>query len=171
MEPWRIVRVPVVFQPDSDPQQQGRRRRVAMGKINWRRLLIGGLVAGAVMNLLSFAEWKLLMGPLLSDAMQAAGQTLQESATMGLVVTVTFFVVGILVVWLYAAIRPRFGPGPGTAAMAGVAVGILLGMLVAWGMSSQLIPATVWATDAVATLVIVVIGTLIGARLYREQAA
>ena len=117
------------------------------------------------MNLLSFAEWKLLIAPMLSDALQAAGRTLQESVTMGIVIDVMFFLVGILVVWLYAAIRPRFGPGPGTAAMAGVAVGILLGILVAWGMSLQLIPATVWATDAIATLVIVVIGTLVGAWL------
>ncbi len=142
-----------------------------MGKINWGRLLIGGLVAGAVMNLLSFAEWKLLIAPLLSDALQAAGRKLQESVTMGVVMNVMFFLVGMLVVWLYAAIRPRFGPGPGTAAIAGVTVGILLGILVAWGMSLQMIPATVWATDAIATLVIVVIGTLVGAWLYREQAA
>ena len=27
---------------------------------------------------------------------------------------------GILIVWTYAAIRPRFGPGPGTALMAGL---------------------------------------------------
>jgi hypothetical protein len=142
-----------------------------MGKINRGRLLIGGLVAGAVMNLLSFAEWKLLIAPMLSDALQATGRTLQESVTMGVVIDVMFFLVGILVVWLYAAIRPRFGPGPGTAAMAGVAVGILLGILVAWGMSLQLIPARVWATDAIATLVIVVIGTLVGAWLCKEQAA
>lgn len=140
-----------------------------MGKTNWRRLLIGGLVAGVVMNLLSFAEWTLLIRPLLSDALQAVGRPLQESATMGVVMVVMFFLVGILAIWLYAAIRPRFGPGAKTAAIAGVAVGILLGIAIAWGMSSQLIPATVWATDAIATLVIVVIGTILGAWVYKEE--
>ena len=32
------------------------------------------------------------------------------------------FVLGIATIWLYAAIRPRFGAGAGTAVIAGVAV-------------------------------------------------
>ena len=32
------------------------------------------------------------------------------------------FLVGIITVWLYAAIRPRFGPGPGTAVIAALVV-------------------------------------------------
>ncbi|MGH9603323.1 MAG: hypothetical protein ACRD24_13145 [Terriglobales bacterium] len=31
------------------------------------------------------------------------------------------FVAGIWIMWLYAAIRPRYGPGPRTAAVAGLA--------------------------------------------------
>jgi hypothetical protein len=39
------------------------------------------------------------------------------------------FVYGILCVWLYAGIRPRFGPGPGTAAKAGFVAWLLAGLL------------------------------------------
>jgi hypothetical protein len=31
------------------------------------------------------------------------------------------FAAGIWIMWLYAAIRPRYGPGPKTAALAGIA--------------------------------------------------
>jgi hypothetical protein len=34
----------------------------------------------------------------------------------------TDFLLGLVVVWLYAAMRPRFGPGPRTAMVAAAAV-------------------------------------------------
>ena len=89
---------------------------------------------------------------------------------MGFVMLVLGFLIGIVATWLYAAIRPRFGPGPGTATMAGVAAGLLLAVLpdIGWGSTLRMIPATVWVTDAIATLVIVVIATIVGAWLYKE---
>ncbi len=144
-----------------------------MGKINWGRLLIGGLVAGVVGNVLWYAVWTLLVGRMVSDALQAVGHPLVESVGGGVIMIVLGFLIGILAIWLYAAIRPRFGPGPGTATMAGVAAGLFLGVFanIGWGSTLRLIPVTVWATDAIATLVIVVIGTIVGAWLYKEQAA
>jgi len=141
-----------------------------MGKINWARALIGGLVAGVVVNVLWYATWVLLARPMVSDALQAIGHPLQESAGMGFVMLVLGFLIGIVATWLYAAIRPRFGPGPGTATMAGVAAGLLLAVLpdIGWGSTLRMIPATVWVTDAIATLVIVVIATIVGAWLYKE---
>jgi len=141
-----------------------------MGKINWARALIGGLVAGVVVNVLWYATWVLLARPMVSDALQAIGHPLQESAGMGFVMLVLGFLIGIVATWLYAAIRPRFGPGPGTATMAGVAAGLLLAVMpdIGWGSTLRMIPATVWVTDAIATLVIVVIATIVGAWLYKE---
>jgi len=143
-----------------------------MGKINWGRALIGGLVAGLVMNLLWYAGWVLLVRPALGDALQAVGRPLQESVRGTVAMVVLSFLIGIVAIWLYAAIRPRFGAGPGTAAMAGVAAGLLLGVFpdIGWGLSLRLIPASVWATDSVTTLVVVVIGTILGAWFYKEQA-
>ncbi len=143
-----------------------------MGKINWGRLLVGGLVAGVVMNLLFYASWTFLVLPPLSDALQAVGRPGQGSVTAGVVMVVMSFLIGLLAIWLYAAIRPRFGPGPATATMTGVAVGVLFAVFpdIAWGLALTLIPATVFATDAIATLVAVVIGTIVGAWFYKEQA-
>jgi hypothetical protein len=141
-----------------------------MGKINWGRLLIGGLVAGVVMNLLFYAGWVLLVRRVVSDALQAVGRPLEESVGGTVIMVVLSFLIGIVAIWLYAAIRPRFGPGLGTATMAGVATGILCGVLpdIGWGSTLRLIPTTVWVTDAVTSLVVVVIGTILGAWLYQE---
>ena len=143
-----------------------------MGKINGIRVLIGGLVAGVVINVLQFAAWALFVRPGLSAALEALGRPLQESAGTNVLWGVWGFVVGILLIWLYAAIRPRYGAGPRTAAVAGIAAGLLLGLIpdIAWGSMLRLIPARVWAIDAVDTLVIAVVATLLGAWVYKEQA-
>jgi hypothetical protein len=97
---------------------------------------------------------------------------MQETIGTTVLGVVLGFVVGILAIWLYAAIRPRYGAGPGTAVLAGVAAGLLYGVFpdIGWGLTLRLIPARVWVGDAVFTLVAMVIATLLGAWVYKEQA-
>jgi hypothetical protein len=97
---------------------------------------------------------------------------MQETVGVTVLMVVLTFLVGILLIWLYAAIRPRYGAGPGTAALAGVAAGLLFGVFpdIAWGLLLRPIPARVWMADAVFTLVVMVIATVLGAWVYKEQA-
>ena len=141
-----------------------------MGKINWTRVLIGGLIAGVVGNVLMFAAWALFTRPSLSAALLALGQPLQETGVAAVIMVVLGFLVMILVIWLYAAIRPRYGAGPRTALVAGIAAGLLFVVFpdIGWGLTLRLIPARVWAVDAVVSLVVIVIATLVGAWAYKE---
>ena len=143
-----------------------------MGKINRARVLIGGLIAGVVQNVLWYAVWGPLVGRSLSDALQKLGQPMHQ--TVGTTVTgvVLTFLIGILAIWLYAAIRPRYGAGPGTAALAGVATGLLVAVIpdIGWGLTLASIPLKVWVGDALFSLVAMVIATLLGAWVYKEQA-
>jgi drug/metabolite transporter (DMT)-like permease len=97
---------------------------------------------------------------------------MQETVSTTVLLVVLGFVFGILVTWLYAAIRPRYGAGPRTAVLAGVAAGLLMGVFpdIGWGLTLRLIPARVWAADAVVSLVALVIAALLGAWVYKEQA-
>jgi hypothetical protein len=79
------------------------------------------------------------------------------------------FIVGILTVWLYAAIRPRYGPGPKTAIYAGLTVWFLaylrsrLGFVAIGVFSTGLMMfAVLWA------LVEMILASLAGAWLYKE---
>jgi hypothetical protein len=96
---------------------------------------------------------------------------MQETVGATVLIVVLGFLMMILVIWLYAAIRPRYGAGPGTAALAGVAAGLLMGVFpdIGWGLTLSLIPARVWAADAVVSLVAIVIATLLGAWVYKEE--
>jgi hypothetical protein len=143
-----------------------------MGKINWARVLLGGLIAGVVLDVLWFAVWGPLAGRTLTAALLTLGHPMQETVSTTVLMVVLGFVSGIASIWLYAAIRPRYGAGPGTAALAGVAAGLLAGVLpdIGWGLTLRLIPASVWVGDAVFTLVVTVIATLLGAWVYKEPA-
>jgi hypothetical protein len=83
------------------------------------------------------------------------------------------FLIGFVIIWLYAAIRPRYGAGAKTAVVAGVAAWIFLGVIpdVALGSMLRLIPTRLWAIDIVETLVVTVVAALLGAWVYKEQGA
>ena len=138
-----------------------------MGKINWARVLLGGLLAGLVINVFEFIENGKVLAREWEAAMKALGHTFAPSAIA--VFVLWGFLGGFTAVWLYAAIRPRFGPGPGTAAIAGIAywyAGYFLPFLGA--MSEGLFPMRLLMITLCVGLVEVLIATELGAWLYRE---
>ncbi len=143
-----------------------------MGKINLGRVVLGGLLAGVVLSVLEFA----LSAPILGDRWTAAMESLNRTAPEGAGVMIAYvvwnFLLGIALVWLYAAVRPRFGPGPMTAVITGLAAWFLLWFL---GFGGTLISG-MFPTNLVVTIVIwelfeVPIATLAGAWLYQEGGA
>src|SRR5213592_1582132 len=85
-------------------------RGCPVGKINWGRVILGGLLAGLVLNVVDFVYYGMVMKQDMAAAMQALGKP-PIPDSMIWVFVVWDFVMGIGLVWLYAAIRPRFGPG------------------------------------------------------------
>ena len=140
-----------------------------MGKINWGRVFLGGLVAGVVANVLAFVSWFLFLGKAWGAALQAIGRPTQETVGGYVFWIVLYFVMGITAVWLYAAIRPRFGPGAKTAVIAGCAYWVLGDLLptIAWGFLVGFSTALL-TKDAVTALVAIVVATLAGAWVYKE---
>ena len=91
-----------------------------------------------------------------------------EAAAFGVFVLVSV-PAAVFAIWLYAAIRPRYGPGPMTAIRAGFAmwvIGLLLPTLVAARLLQ--LPARFVIAEAGATLVSVVVATVVGAWRYQE---
>ena len=90
-----------------------------MGSINTGRVVLAGLVAAViifvstVVRILALREQ--IAGFTENHGLQGLGQT--EGIVFFAVYSVAL---GILIVWLYAAIRPRFGAGATTAIAGGV---------------------------------------------------
>ena len=139
-----------------------------MGTINWKRVILGGLVAGVIINVFEF----LLNGVILANDMQAAIAALGKQMGGGALASFTVwgFLVGIFAVWLYAAIRPRFGAGRATALCAAVAVWRLGYLLASFTpLALNLFPARLLVIGLLVGLVELSVGTLAGAWIYREQ--
>ena len=79
---------------------------------------MGGLLAGVVINVVEFITNGVILREAWGQAMKALGKP-QLSAGAVVIFNIWGFLLGIAAVWLYAAIRPRYGAGPKTAIRAG----------------------------------------------------
>jgi len=135
-------------------------------------MILGGLLAGLIIDV---CEW-IVNGLILGSAWAAAIKALNLPPATGIVPTTAIwlwgFLIGIYALWLYATIRPRFGPGPRTAVIAGIAVwvpGALLAMIPP--LALHLFRRRLIAVDIVLALVEITLGTVAGAALYKERTA
>jgi hypothetical protein len=140
-----------------------------MGKINIGRVVLGGIVAGIVGDLLDYPVDGLWLAPRWMNDMTLLGHdTFSPSMWIGF--DVLGIVSGIAAIWLYAAIRPRFGAGLPTAIRAGVVVWVL-GVLVpntSFMCVAGLFSKHLALYTTLGGLVEVVVGTIAGAALYKE---
>lgn len=139
-----------------------------MAQINFARLILGGIVAGLII----IAGELVLNGLVLADQWDTLRQQHSIEApnaarfTVGAVLTLSY---GLILMWIYVAIRPRFGAGPSTAIIAG---------LTFWAIAYVLFLLSVWANGFVTLYVAGVsiawglveapLAALGGAALYRE---
>jgi hypothetical protein len=139
-----------------------------MGGINVSGVIKGGLAAGLIMNI----SQTILNVPVAGAQMEAelAAHNLPSVGGPAIAVfVVETFVLGLVTVWLYAAMRPRFGPGPMTAIVSGVVVwalsylyaAIAFGVL---GVNSMgiVVLGVVWS------LVEMIVASAVGGYLYSE---
>jgi hypothetical protein len=144
-----------------------------MGKINTGRVILGGLVAGLVMNA---SEAFLHAGVLAADGAKLLEDWKRLGLEMDIRPSLLFwligitFLLGILAVWTYAAIRPRFGPGPRTALYAGLAVWAMSYLYAGVYIDAGIVvyPAKLTWLPVAWGLVEIPLATLLGAWVYRE---
>ena len=104
--------------------------------------------------------------------MKALGKTGDLSGGQLAALNIWGLVMGIFAVWLYAAIRPRYGAGPKTAACAGSAVWFVHHIMGA-GISLifDIYPTRLINIMICVGLVEYIVAAMIGASLYKEEAA
>ena len=140
-----------------------------MNRINYPRVLGGGLLAGVILALGEFILSEFVVAERWIAALEALGVEPPTSWAMIMYAIMTL-VLGIAIVWLYAAVRPRFGPGPSTAALTGLFVWFLIWV---WSFAG----AAIWGFfpgDLVTIIVIwglveVLLAALAGGWVYQEE--
>ena len=96
-----------------------------MRQMNSSRILLGGLVAGLIMNGSEAALHAGILGDETGLLYEKFRIGIPDTAVNLILLVFATFALGLVAVWLYAAIRPRYGAGPRTAMIAGVTVWLL----------------------------------------------
>src|SRR5579884_1747826 len=141
-----------------------------MAHTNRGRVLLGGLVAGLVINITEYVVQGVLLKADWASAMQALGKSPIVSGKAILIFNIWGFLAGISAVWLYAAIRSRYGAGPGTALRAGFAAWFLACFLV--GLANYpmgIIPVRLIVLPSLGEFIAFEVATLVGALIYKEE--
>jgi len=141
--------------------------------INTGKVVAGGLVAGVVANAIDFVNNTYVLGADM-QAWAASHNidpaTLTSGAVAGTWVVVDF-IYGLLLVFTYAAIRPRFGPGVRTAIIAGLAV-FLSPTIVLFGFTQMgMLTMPMFVKGTIGAIVATLAASVAGAAIYKEEGA
>jgi hypothetical protein len=136
--------------------------------MNAQRIAVGGVAAGVVIFVIEGVASQLYMGAM-EEAMTAHSLAMSVTPAGIALGVIMSLLVGSVLVWLYAAARPRFGPGPKTAAMVAVAfwLGGTVTSLVGYRMVG-LYPDSLLLQWGAIGLVEVILAAMAGGWLYRE---
>jgi len=144
--------------------------------MNRKKVLLGGLAAGVVLNFIDY----LSNAVILADRMRADANAFkpglgdQMAAMSGSQIAgYVFFdvIVGILLVWTYAAIRPRFGPGARTAVYVGLLF-FVFGLILTYGYKEAgMMSPSLWYTYSGIWFVNLMLASVVGGRVYSEEPA
>lgn len=141
--------------------------------INTSKVIVGGLVAGVVANIIDFIAQTYILAGMSMAAMTKLNPALavqpKGSQIAGFVIL--DFVWMIATVWIYAGIRTRFGPGPKTAVYAAIASWIIGSTVAGYFCVIGMFGFDLYAASGIVALVNAIISTLVGARFYSEAAA
>ena len=140
--------------------------------INGARVALGGFVAGIILNVSGFVVQGMLLAKRMEDELVAVAPTLAGKGMDAASITgrvLTQFVIGILLVWLYAAMRPRFGAGPKTAMLAAFVIW-LCGFLfyLDWLYLGTMSVAS-YAIVSVVMMITLAVAAWVGGMLYKEE--
>ena len=140
-----------------------------MHGIDLKRVALGGAVAGLLLDAGEYVVHGFLLESSWTAARQARdleGYGPGDAAISAAMV----FVLGLILVWTYAAMRPRFGIGAKTALRAGFLIWVLAWLWpflvnLVWNLlpTDLLLLAIVWGFFEV------MVAALVGARIYRES--
>jgi hypothetical protein len=138
--------------------------------MRWNRIVTGGLLAGVVFILFEVAAEPLFASQMEELFARLGLPTPGEGAMIAR--AVTLLGVGVLTVWLYGSLEPRYGRGKSTAALAGTVVWALTclfsgAILYSFGIFT----AQFFFMTAVYALPQSVVSALAGSWLARRKAA
>jgi|HubBroStandDraft_3_1064219.scaffolds.fasta_scaffold15646_2 hypothetical protein len=139
-----------------------------MSRINTGRVILAGLAAGVVMDVLGFVINGLLLGARWRGTTQALGVDVAKGAAAATVGWVVMgFVIGLAIAWTTAAIQPRYAGGAAAGARAGFAAWLIMDSALAAGYNG-LYPWSLLLSSIVGGLVTALVAGLVAGAIYKD---
>ena len=144
-----------------------------MSKINLPRVILGGVVAGIVIDVCEGILNGVILKQQWADTFAALGKTANTMSVKQIAAfNVWGLTAGIITVWLYAGLRARYGAGPRTAIFAGLTVWALaFALATAVPVFFHLYPVGLGLTSVALEAVEMILAGLAGGAIYKESAA
>ena len=139
--------------------------------VNTGKVVVGGLVAGVVANVCDMGAFGFLLKDRMTAEMNALNPSLaakMQASTAMIAGIGGDFVLGLLLVWTYAAIRATYGPGPKTALRVALLFWGIVGVVYVGMTASGMYSWSFFFTASPVALVNVCLASLAGAALYKE---
>jgi hypothetical protein len=140
--------------------------------INISRLILSGLAAGLVLNIITgIANATVLNSDFLAWAGDMGARLHPPTQPVQVFLWVLMCLTdGLIGVGIYAGLRPRLGPGPKTALLAGLTVWIVGRLCVAFDMAALgVFPMHLLVGQSLLGLLAILPGVLFGAWIYKEK--
>lgn len=140
-----------------------------MGGINVGRWLAGGVAAGIVTFVIEGIA-SVFYVEEMQAALGALGLSMEMTGVVWVLTVLVSLLGGLVLVFFYAAARPRFGPGPKTAVLVAVFLwcgGYLLSLIGYY--LSGIYPGGMLLKWGFVGLVEMIIAALVGGWVYREE--
>jgi hypothetical protein len=141
-----------------------------MSKINWGRVIAGGLIAAIICFITDGLLHERVLGADWKAVYDSLGISPPEHGAIGVIYFAIFELGrGLISMFLYALMRPHFKPGPKTAALAGGVTWIAFSIT----GPAQFIPLgffsnALWIKVGAVQLVTSILATIAGAALYKD---
>jgi len=138
-----------------------------MGRINIGRVILCGIIAAIVIDLVAGVVNSVFLGPWWSTAAAAMNEQPLTIVQIALF-KVWGLVVGFAAAWIYAGFRPRFGAGHRTAIIAGVTTWVLASLCACFAATIIGYPLGLMIATCVIGFFAIVIASLVGNYFYQE---
>lgn len=142
-----------------------------MSRMNMPRVILGGLVGGFVMNVIDMITGLTILAEdgRANLARLGLDSTMLETAAGIMPWVIVDFLMGILLVFAYAAMRPRFGAGVRTALISGFTLYVTVTVVLYGFLTMGMFTPGLFVKSSLCALVAVLAGSVSGAALYKEE--
>jgi hypothetical protein len=147
-------------------------KETIMGKMNMTRVILGGIAAGIIIDACEGVINGVVLQRQWADTFAALGKSPLLSVKQIVALNIWGIAVGVLTIWLYAAIRPRYGAGPRTAICAGLAMWApAFALASAIPVFFHIYPVNLSVASVALEAIEMILAGLAGAAIYKEDEA